>query len=595
MLERERPLKSGLIYLVVFVFLGMPALMGYGAIPLTNFTAEALCPIGLALMLAIFAFEPARPGRLSPEVRVGLLAFGLLFVVTCLQFGVLQRRGLEAYLVVLGYLFCACLALWAGHEAARGDNANRWFDAIAAGLAFASVLAAAASVIQYFGLDGQLLLISPAKEAGRAYGFFRQANQQGTFLNLGMAALFSLYISGRLKLWLWLTLSVFLAFAIVTTGSRTALLQIGFMSLCALGLRSAGTARFKVLLPLLAVALIWIGLYAVSQYGGATFYGAQKLDQTLSEGVGMRSPTWHQTWLLLLEKPWTGHGILRYPIVYFLNGSGIEVGLNMTNAHNLFLQVAVDYGLPLALLFFALIAWALWRTRGNWAGNRGFMAAMVIACLLIHSLFEFPLWYTYFLMPGCWLFGWLSYRAGADKAYITGATKTPARGQARSAFCLLTAALVLSVTLSMNRDYFVITPAYSPGFESTQMSRVEDTKRAFWFSRYSEFAQLQVEPLTVAGAAEHVRRAAEVGCVMSEVWYQTATLSTMAQAGYLDDAKWILYVISRMSKSGMDGFRAAQAGSPLPGAAQLVRYLDDPVPAPVPRSQRLYEQYCTAK
>lgn len=590
--ERERPLKSGLTYLVVFIFLGLPALMGYGAIPLTNFTAEALSPVGLALMLGILALEPARSGRPSSRTGAGLLALALLFVVTFVQYWVMQRRGTESYLVILGYLFCAGLALWAGSEAARGARADRWFDAVAVGFGFTAVLAAAASVMQYFAIDGQLFLISPAKTAGRAYGFFRQANQQGTFLNLGLAALFCLHLCGRLKLWPWLALSVFVGFAIVTTGSRTALLQTGFMALCALGLRPLGKDRFKALIPLVAIAAIWLGLYVASMSGGATFYGAEKLDQTLTEGVGMRSATWHQTLLLILERPWTGHGILRYPIVYFLHGSGIEVGLNMTHSHNLPLQLAVDYGVPVCLLVLALLAWALWGTRRQWLAPRGFMAAMALACLLIHSLFEFPLWYTYFLLPGCWLLGWLTAGAPEPEPEPVAAAR---RRWLRPAFCVLSAGLALSATLSMNRDYFLLTPAYSPGLTGTQLQRVEDSKQAFWFSRYSEFAQLQVAPQTVAGASAHVERAAKLGCVMNEIWYQRATLSAMAQAGYLDDAKWILYVISRMTQNGMAAFRAEQAESPLPGAAELVRYLDDPLPAAVPRSTRLYDQYCTAR
>jgi O-antigen ligase len=597
MFERERSVKSGLIYMVSLVFFGLPALVGYGAVPLPNLTAEALCPLGLALMLTIIGLQVKQSGCVSIEMRAGMAAFGVLAFVMCIQFFVLQQRQLDAYLVVLGYFFCAGVAIWLGYQAAAGGHSGHWFQAAAISLVIAATLAALASMAQYFEIDARVVLVSPASEAGRTYGFFRQPNQQGTFLNMGSAALLFLYKTGRLKLWIWAALNLLLIFGVVTTGSRTALVQIAFMSVGSLALSASNQkSRIKTLLPLLAVAIIWVLLYLASNAGGAHFFGAQKLDQVLTEGAGIRKVAWSQTLVMLSEQPWSGYGILRYPPVFLLHDSGIQVSLNISHSHNLFLQLAVDFGLPVACLFSFMMGWVIWRTRANWSTNSGSMAAMILGCLFIHSLVEFPLWYTYFLLPACWFLGWLSCRKSTPFQDVYGMSlRTPYRsGQLlRRAACILGGALLASTVLSMNRDYFYLTPAFSPGLASTLAQRVEDTRKVFWFSRYSELAQLQMQPLSVANAASHAKRAAVVGCVMSDIWLQTGTLLTMAQAGYVNDAKWILYIISKTTKSDMSYYRNTFIGSTLPAAAELITYIDNP--KAVTRSLQLFEQTCSAK
>jgi Virulence factor membrane-bound polymerase, C-terminal/O-Antigen ligase/Protein glycosylation ligase len=591
--EQERPFKTGLLYLVGFIFIGLPALIGYGALPLTNFTAEALCPVGLALIVVLLALERPTAEKLPRDTMLAMVAFALLVLAAAFQYVVLSMRQLDAYLVVIGMLTCVIVAVWSGYEAAAGGRSERWAASIAGCLGFAAILAALASCAQYLGVDARVVLVSPVSDAGRTYGFFRQPNHQGTFLNMGLAAVFYLQSSGRLKTWLWVAVTLLLVFAIATTGSRTALLQTGFMGLCTLALPGTSLkGKVRNLWPAFAIAAVWILLYVAAQHGGANFYGAQKLDQTMTEGVGMRSAAWRQTLVMLGEHPWRGVGILRYPAAFFLSGSGVVVGLNMGHSHNLLLQLAIDFGLPVAVLFLTLLAYLVWRIRNNAFSNSGFMAAMVLSCLLIHSLVEFPLWYTYFLIPAGWFLGWLTHTPALMQV-DDGCGKPVSEGgqRLRQALRLLLATIMLSTVVKMNNDYFLLTPAFTPGPASEQVRSVGEMQRVFWFHRFAEFAKLQVEPLSVADATTYAGRAADIGCMMNEIWYQTRTIAMLAQAGYVDDAKWILYMISRMTKNGdLGSYRSALAGYPLPAANALVNYIDDI--QPVPRSTRLYDQIC---
>jgi len=583
-----------LIYLVGFIFFGLPSLIGYGAIPLANFTAEALCVTGLALMLALAGLEASRNRKAPRELAVAIGAFALLAAAAVAQFFGLRQVQPDVSLVLLAYLFCAGLAVWVGWAVASGNYAEQWFAAAALGLVVAGVLAAFASIAQYFEVDARILLISPVSEAGRTFGFIRQPNHQGTFLNLGLIGLLVLQLRGAIKGWLWIVLSAILVFGIATTGSRTAILQIAFVSLSAAWFcRRNWRGMVRALWPLFLIALVWLALFLVSKSGGAEFYGAQKLGQTTSEGIGMRSAAWHETINMIAHHPLVGWGSMRYPAAFFLEGAGITVGVGMSHSHNLPLQLAVDFGLPLAIIFLSMLAFVVWRVRKRFATPHGFFAFVYLGCLLIHSFFEFPLWYAYFLLPTCWVLGSLT---GNPAAQAADGVPDPTEHKSRYGFtvrataaCLI-GALTLGVAMSMNRDYYSLTPVYAPGLASTQPERFRDAERVFWFRRFADFPKLQIEAVTPANADAYLRRAATIGCVMSEAWFQTGTVLALAQMGRVDEAKWILYIIHRMSNGKTEYYKKGVAASTLPAAAQLAAYLENPVP--VPKATRTFEQTC---
>lgn len=85
--------------------------------------------------------------------------------------------------------------------------------------------------------------------------------------------------------------------------------------------------------------------------------------------LGSRTPMWAATTGMVSERPWSGFGtgsyLHEYPGFskrYDLFGDYETHGVRIkTNPHNIFLQVAAENGLPLALLFSGLYLWLLFR------------------------------------------------------------------------------------------------------------------------------------------------------------------------------------------------------------------------------------------
>lgn len=72
-----------------------------------------------------------------------------------------------------------------------------------------------------------------------------------------------------------------------------------------------------------------------------------------------RADVWAQTWQLILNRPWTGYG---YGAIWFPTDSSVWIQKTLTDftwtvyhAHNGFLQIASEVGLPLALLTLVMI------------------------------------------------------------------------------------------------------------------------------------------------------------------------------------------------------------------------------------------------
>ena len=105
---------------------------------------------------------------------------------------------------------------------------------------------------------------------------------------------------------------------------------------------------------------------------------------------------WGNVLQLIAQRPLAGWGWgeLDYAHYMHLYGQSPRFCDILDNAHNLPLHVAVELGVPAALLLCGAIAWGVLRAR-PWRETESHrqLAWCVLAVLGIHSLLEYPLWY----------------------------------------------------------------------------------------------------------------------------------------------------------------------------------------------------------
>ncbi len=285
----------------------------------------------------------------------------------------------------------------------------RWQDeALVPTLARAWLLAALLSsligLLQYFGTSAALAPWVNSTDPGEAFGNLRQRNQFATLTNIGLAALLwwaARPLPGRSSFpisLLTLAAAALLALGIAASSSRTGLLQL----LLLLALAWLWGARASAPLLLAAALAYAAGAWALPGLAGLDPQASGILAR-LQEGDSLcasRATLWRNVLYLIAQKPWFGWGWGELDYAHFITlYPGARFCEILDNAHNLPLHLAVELGLPLALLVCGSGLWLAWRAR-PWReldATRQ-LAWSVLAVILLHSLLEYPLWYGPFQM-----------------------------------------------------------------------------------------------------------------------------------------------------------------------------------------------------
>ncbi len=463
----------------------LPTLVAYNVAPSPTFLNQALA-FGLWAAFVLTLAPAARRLRLgAPE-----LAIGLLMAAVAWSWG---PGSLPSSLALssLGALAAAALLLQAGRVASGGPAVGDVFALFCWGLLLAGALNVGIAVVQVFmpaWADGQWVAASGL--AGRAVGNLRQPNHLSSVLMWACIAIVVLVELRRLP---WQAGGVLLAamvFAVVLTASRTGLVSVLLLALWGLlDRRAARPGRWLLLAAPLVYALAW---WLMSQWAAGSqqaFGGAARLAET--DISSSRFAIWADTLALIRDQPWFGVGWGQFNFAWTLTPLPARPTAFFDHAHNLPLHLAVELGLPLASVVLALLlgafgqaAWRAWPQPGDGGvARRG--AVLVVLMIGLHSLLEYPLWYSYFLLPAAFALGVALRRP--DDAEPPPATVAERR---LAAWVLMAAALLLLSGASLSTwDYRRVSQIFkaTPNAPPLQQ-RVQAGQRSVFFGHHADYA-----------------------------------------------------------------------------------------------------------
>jgi O-antigen ligase len=387
------------LYAIGFMWVA-PFLVPVKAPPVPTFHAEALA---MGLGLAALAAVPAWVARL-PLPRVALLPLG--FVLLILLQIALRRLGFDeqGLLASLFLLWAGALMVLAallrrelGQE--RVATVLAWF--LFAGLVACDIIGVAQQLDSYAFLRRYIT----ARSSARVWGNLAQPNHLADYMSLGLASLVYLFAIGRLRWAYALAVGALSLYVLSLTGSRAPWLYLGAFGALSAAFYALDRGAINRRL-LIGSAAALAGLYAIPLLVGALLPAGVPAPVTSSERLvetfayEQRPAIFRAGWLIFQSAPVLGVGFRQFGVRNFLLSVDLPPPrvLGFTdNAHNLFLQVAAEFGVVgLLVLLAGAIPWALGLARQP--RTPAFWWVLALASILaVHSMLEYPLWYAFFL------------------------------------------------------------------------------------------------------------------------------------------------------------------------------------------------------
>ena len=429
---------------------------------------------------------------MKPTVRI--VAWALLVLPWVYPFASGPSPSVEPWLVTLGATALLLLLL----STVPGLRAEMPAT-IAYAWACAALLGTAMALLQYFGLSQLLSPWVPVSAPGHAYGALRQRNQFATLTLMGVIALLvAVRLGGR---WGYLLpAALILVAGNAASASRTG--ALGLLLLCLAPVVWPSLRNRRIVLFLLTCVLGYGSAAASLPVLLAQWTGVDAptvLERiTATPGCGSRTILWSNVAHLVAQKPWFGWGwgeldYAHYATLY----PGPRFCDILDNAHLLPLHIAVELGLPAAVLVTLALA-ALVAARAPWRESQPYrqMAWLVLAAIALHSLVEYPLWYGPFCLA-----------VGASIAVLcVPCGEAPAARWTRRARTGLgfAAGALLGATLYAAWDYWRVSQVYLPQEARSPAYRVDplSNARGSWLFRDQvQFAELTTTRVTRGNAA----------------------------------------------------------------------------------------------
>lgn len=300
--------------------------------------------VGIATLLGYFIFEFARrPPKIVPNIWM-LLLWAQLSLSTVFAYS--TENSLPKYIeftkiIVIGMLISALV---------DSESRARWL---------LMVLLGSVGMLAFRSFLGVVVHLGRAPVAGPG-GKFEDNNDYALLLNVAIPVLFY-FAQSEEKWWIrWAGYS-FAGMMVVTvffTRSRG-----GFLGLCVTGFFLVLKSNHKILASMLATGAMILMLATAPDdiINRLKTIEQVKQDEIKEPSALQRIRAWNESLLIISDHPFQGVGMNNMLLV--LPRYGNEIESEQRIAHNSWLQVSVDAGLPALLLFLTMILTSIWRLR----------------------------------------------------------------------------------------------------------------------------------------------------------------------------------------------------------------------------------------
>ena len=457
--------------------------------PIATFYGEAVA-FALGLTAIALLATPTLWARVCMP-RISLMFIGLALLMV-LQIALGETIYPQLNLMgALYLLWAAALALLA-NSLVQLLGAERFVTALSWFVVAGSAISALIGLIQFSGVHTIFAPFMLPQAHGRIYANTGQPNHLASYIFFGLASAGYLWSKDHIR-FLAIPLCAILLAVLTLSGSRAAWLYAAAFLVLAAGLvlsRPSAQSRRILVFSILVVAGLVVAQWLMADVRPPGAVAIETLGARV-HGQGLSSPVrfrfWTSAWKMFCESPVFGVGFKGFAWNNFLLTGTTPVTISddgiIDHAHNLFFQVAAEFGVAgLSILVAGLAWWGMSLRRTQIDLSLWWMLAL-LAVLGLHSMLEYPLWYSYFL-------GLFAIGLGAAECDAPAIKKT-ATGR-----IILCATILLGAVAFANvyRDYRVMQSLQGTGSVSGTDSKngsvrvLLDMQRASLFAPFIEFA-----------------------------------------------------------------------------------------------------------
>lgn len=377
--------------------------------PWTSFISEYLSFIALLCLLPILS----KKNILIPKISLFVL---LVSCIPIIQYFLGQVYYIDTAYLSFFYLFSFWLAILVGFNGAlKFKNSLTYFYGV---ILLCGLLSSLIAILQWLPItvDSDFLM----NTKGRPFANMAQPNHLSTFLILSLISCVYFFENKIINSKILLCFSIILLLSIALTQSRTAWIVFLFLYLYWLLSYKRDILRlsnkvvilhftlfiiFSILLPLIKKLLVKNPTISI-------------LDRASSGHE--RVQIWQQAVEAIKLKPLGGYGWNQSSFAQFDTIQEGFIKHKLTSFHNIVLDVFVWCGIPLGIFIVVFFTYLLIKFLIKSTNVAQICAISFIFVVLIHALFEYPLFYSYFLLPMGFVFGFILYSFKSDVIKIHG-------------------------------------------------------------------------------------------------------------------------------------------------------------------------------
>ncbi|MDQ6679918.1 MAG: Wzy polymerase domain-containing protein [Pseudomonadota bacterium] len=571
--EGPRPRGAAGLTATACAAIAFPSLIAFNVAPSATFFNQAAAFVGWGgFLLVAGLWVPKQAWPRSSGASSLLAAMAILFLAA-LAASPLVNVPWSLSLSSAGTIASAILAIGVGTSVERAGLSKPIFRAFCVGMVVAGVANSLVGLVQVFAPtlpDGDWVALSAIP--GRATGNLRQPNHLSSLLIWSIVAAIWIGESRAMRRSITFAWALVFIYVIVLTASRTG--AVGMLTLAAWGLldrRLSRSPRLLLVLAPVAYATMWWGtsLWATHSH---QMFGGQTRFATEGDVSNARFPIWANTLSLAASHPWFGVGFGDFNFAWTLTPFPGRPTAFFDHTHNIVLNFAVELGLPIAALVLSLMLYALWSAFGNAkrAGQESSgeppaqrAAFVMVIAVAVHSMFEYPLWYAYFLLPAAFAFGLCLERpvatgsiprAGADEL-----------GNVTRPYVIAAMFLILGGTLALY-DYMRVVVIFAPPAGAGPLEqRIADGRKSILFAHHADYA--------AATVAEHpgdvMEAFARAPHYLLDARLMMAWAKALDEQGETDKARYLAARLMEFHNDQADEFFAACAPSRPAATASL--------------------------